>query len=272
MILSYRHLISRLWSLSTDAQIVALYEALIANPDNDLCVPEKLWAVVQQLEEMFPVHTDMVYEETHHHQSEMTDIPFHHVVCLQGADCEMLWEDWSDMVKLVITLGQAGEAAQEVPCFSPYPEDIHIWWQQMATLYHLPPLAEIDALGMLARLESLPQPWDGLYATWCWLDADTGNLFVDIPCNYCAEMDMTDLDWNIETVRRLEQEWQWAKREIFGPMNRLNDLIARDPAALGTCFDLVLGRQPRALKRGQALAVSVPATPRPLVEVMRDER
>lgn len=263
MILSYRHLISRLWSLTADAQIVALYEALIANPDDDLCVPEKLWAVVQQLEDMFPVHTDMVYEETHHYQGEMPDVPFNHVVCLQGADCEMQWEDWHDVVKLMIALGQAGPAAQESPYFSPYPDDIPIWWQQMATRYRLPPLAEIDRKGMLVRLESLPEPWNGLYAIWRWLDADTGNLFVDIPCAYCTEMDMTDLDWNVETVRRLEQEWQWAEREIFGPMNRLQDLLARDPAALGTCFDLILGRQ--------SLALPVPTAPRPLVEILAEE-
>ncbi len=120
------------------------------------------------------------------------------------------------------------------------------WWEDHAAKFALPPLDQVAYPEVKARLNAAwdywPEPWNGVGAAWYWLNGETGYLFADIPGEYAHEVDLSDLDWTMDAIERLTQDYQDADRRVFTPVSRLDDLCDKEDEAKATCFDLALGR------------------------------
>jgi hypothetical protein len=196
--------------------------------------------IVDKLEGLFPVHDfylEEVLYEIDNGLLDVGDIRLTDIVHFEGLDGDREWDDWCEAFKLAIALLNAGE-----PVYPDiYDGELRGWWEKRSERFELPPLCEVDLKQVVDRVKALPAPWNGLFALLRWVEGDTGNCFVDISCE-CA-YEIVWLDWNVETIRNLEQQYGEAAREIFDPAWELTRLCEDNPQALGICFDLALGRR-----------------------------
>jgi hypothetical protein len=200
-----------------------------------------LEGIGDKLGDLFPVH-DFYLEEALYYEfdSDLLDIGYiglTDIVHFEGLDVDREWDDWYEAFKLAIALLNAGEPAYP----GIYDGELRGWWEKQSERFELPPLGEVDLKQVVERVKALPAPWNGLFALLRWVGGDTGNLFVDISCGYAHQV--VWLDWSVETIRDLQQQYGQAKREIFDPAWELTRLCEDNPQALGVCFDLALGRR-----------------------------
>lgn len=196
--------------------------------------------LTQKLElEWFPIYCfseEVAYDIEEGHRDLADGLPpLHDLVVFQGLDVERLWDDWDPVSQLILALIWHEETNLAYP-------EIWSWWAKLASQYDLPPLARIDPNAVIANVENLPEPWNGLYATYCWFEGNNNNIFVDVPAIYAHEMAWAELDWTMEDLQYLRDDYQWADREIFTPALQLDRLVSQNPTAFATCIDLCLGR------------------------------
>lgn len=198
-------------------------------------------------ETFFPPHVvmDVEHDEIPDHIEALSDTwPFLDFVHLNGLEWENGWDSWSELYKFCICLTVSGNELSRLDFSSwPYRSYAETWWKEHAAEYDLPPLEEISWTAVAGRVEDLPEPWNGLGAILTWIDASTGNPFIDLTCDelYRGGYDI-GWDWDVDTLDFLAGEYAEAEADVFGPANHLDYLVAHNPAMLRTCIDLALGR------------------------------
>lgn len=167
---------------------------------------------------------------------ELESVFLEEVVHLSGLSEELEWDGWSSLWHFAFCLTWVGGNGG----FCPDGGDVDDWWSSHAEALALPPLSSLAWDDIMENLRDLPEPWNGLDAMLSWVLGDTGNIFVDIPCEYAYEVLFS---WRADDLNLLVSQYQEAELEIFGPARDLEAEYQRHPArTLSRCVDLALGR------------------------------
>lgn len=214
----------------------------LPDSSDDWSLAMSLLNALDSLVDTHVIDLDYLFDEAEDEgrEFELEDVRLEEIVHLGGLSEEMEWDGWSSLWHFAICLTWAGGNGG----FCPTGRDVDDWWNSHAEALALPPLSSLAWDDIMENLRDLPAPWAGLDAILSWLCGDTGNMFVDISCEYGYEaLSEGDLCWRADALDWLVGEYQEAEWEIFGPARALEAEYSRNPArTLRCCVDLALGR------------------------------
>lgn len=222
-------------------RFLAEYNRLPADLTSERQLAEALLQTLDSIMGTHYVDADDMVDNAHQEGREFDmdlDLPLHEVLHFSGIDEDQDWDNFSELWKLAISFTFAGRG------FGSYDKEASVWWRDNTKWLQLPNLNHLDYAEIQRNLAELPAPWNGLAAILTWLEADTGNIFVDVPCEYSMEYGV-DYIWTLEDLHLLVNEYQWADQHIFQPAAALEKLFAqRRDYTIRRCVDLALGRVP----------------------------
>jgi len=234
--ISYNYVLGRVRAYSTIAMLAAIEQERTGEiPGWDVSLDDGQLAgeVMCAVERLFPIYNAM--PDSCESLAEIFDVPPDHYMLCMGYDWERSFDQYSDVERLMVCVFCLDTIhADEADCFLE-------WWHDLCD-----ELPEPDKINLVACIDNLrntadlPAPYNGLYALLRWMEADTGNPFVDINIEEQG-YSYGVMDWCEEDIRMLADYYAEADRDIFEPVRVLERCAFADPAVLPKCVALVLG-------------------------------
>lgn len=251
----YSHISSTLGIWLDWLDILAVYNYLLPDePLSGLSAQTLIRAfrdIIAELSDRFPVY-ELSAESTLEEMEatgEIGEVPYlHNFLVFHGFDLERDWEEWGPVFQLLLAVFRFPDDNWFAGI---YPE-VPAWWQAKAQTFDLPNLDQLDRDAILSRIQDLPEPYNGLYAAYQWLNG-TENLWTDVPAIYAHEFDLSEIDWSVECIEKLVRDWRRAESQVIDPALDLDNAVKAKPDLFRTCIDLCLGRTRAIVQDGELI-------------------